>query len=251
MKNLLVTILFVLITTFSFGQKKAGCTGYQDHRNIIKTNITSLAFRNYEIQYERVLSKKLSINLNYGFIPEGTIPMLDTFEPFIDDPDAMDVLNKVQMKQMNAIAELRFYLGKGYGKGFYLAPFYDYSKYTINGFDIEYEDDTMTTQSLTTDGSINGNTFGLLIGTQFNLGKSFVLDWWIIGPHYGFGKGDIVGDSSRPLSETEQQAIRDEINNLDIPMVRYESTVTSEGVELKLDGPWAGIRAGLSLGFRF
>jgi hypothetical protein len=34
--------------------------------------------------------------------------------------------------------EVRFYLGKGYGKGFYIAPFYRNLKYDITGVNFTY-----------------------------------------------------------------------------------------------------------------
>jgi len=39
--------------------------------------------------------------------------------------------------------------------------------------------------------------------------------------------------------------------DLGIPIVEYEITTTANGAKIKLDGPWAGLRSGLSFGYRF
>jgi len=52
-------------------------------------------------------------------------------------------------------------------KGFYLAPFYRNSKLSLEGVSFDYEDELGTPSSIKAKGSINGNTVGLLIGSQF------------------------------------------------------------------------------------
>ncbi len=41
------------------------------------------------------------------------------------------------------------------------------------------------------------------------------------------------------------------IKDLDIPLTDKTVIVTANGANVKLDGPWGGIRAGLSLGIKF
>src|SRR5690606_3365476 len=100
------------------------------------------------------------------------------------------------------------------------------------------------------DGKITGLTGGLMIGAQWKLSKLVYLDWWILGVHYGTSDGEINGRKS--LSPMEQDAIRDELENLeDLPLVDVTTTVDGQGAKAKFSGPWGGLRAGLSIGFRF
>jgi hypothetical protein len=92
-----------------------------------------------------------------------------------------------------------------------------------------------------------------MIGAQWFLGesKNWVLDWWIIGAHYGASKGDFNAKTSRTLNAIEQQELKKQLEDLDIPLVDYTVTVNSNGAAMKVDGPWAGLRTGLSFGYRF
>ena len=225
---------------------------YQAKKNIVKLSLTSLAFRNIHLQYERVLNKRISVSLSFSTIFEGEIPLLGSVESSINDARSFDKIKDVSLSYYSVTPEVRFYLGKkGFGKGFYLAPFYRNSKLTLDGVSFEYENDASGTSTIKAKGSISGNTVGLLIGSQFNLGKSVVLDWWIVGPHYGSGSGSLNGKNSEPFSAVERNALQTELNELDLPFVDETTEVSAQDIKVLFSGPWGGVRAGLSLGFRF
>ena len=69
--------------------------------------------------------------------------------------------------------------------------------------------------------------------------------------HYGAGNGNFRVDSSRPLTPADQKELKDYITKLDIPLVKYETATDANGATVKMDGPWAGLRAGLIFGYRF
>jgi len=223
---------------------------YQSRKNLVKFNFTGLLLKNYQFQAERVLNKTFSLGLSYGFIPEGGIPWIDNIGDLVDDEELMNTLGDATVSYSAISPEVRIYLGKGYGKGFYIAPFYRHSSYSFGNVNIEFETD-FSTRELAMDGDLKGNTFGLLLGTQFNLGNRLVLDWWILGPHYGGSKGNFKGIADQPLSGEEQDALLEELESLDIPLVDTAYTVDANGATMAIDGPFAGIRAGFSLGLRF
>jgi hypothetical protein len=140
---------------------------------------------------------------------------------------------------------------KGYGRGFYIAPFFRNANYAGGNLLFNYNDDNDVEQSITLSGDIKANTVGLLLGAQWSLSKFFVLDWWIIGPHYGKSNGELIGNSSRTLTPNEQEEIRQNLEDFDIPMVKKTVTVSANGAKMVVDGPWAGVRAGISLGIKF
>ena len=100
-------------------------------------------------------------------------------------------------------------------------------------------------------GKLTSNTGGLLLGTQSSFGKHVVLDISILGPHYGSGSGVFSGIPSKPLTMIEQDDLRSQLEDIDLPLTEKKITVNANSASLKLDGPWAGIRFAISLGVRF
>lgn len=224
----------------------------QEKKNIIKTNVTAFAFRNVNLSYERAIKKWLSINVGMGVVPSGGVPFLKSF---IGDEDQQ--FTDLNVGLTNITIEPRFYLGQGYGKGFYFAPYYRYSSLNANDFvyNYKYEDPNGNVQEIPLDvsGKTSANSAGLMVGAQFFLGKndSWVLDWWIAGAHYGSGKGDFVAKSRFALNQDQQNQLQNDINNLDVPVIDYTVTTNTNGANVNVDGPWAGLRTGLSVGYRF
>ncbi len=242
MKKLLLLLPFAVMS-FAHAQEK---------KNIVKTNVTAYAFRNINLSYERSINQWFSINAGFGSMPQGDIPFLKSF---LGDSDKE--FSNIQAGLTNFTIEPRFYLGDGYGKGFYLAPYYRYTSFTADNFVYTYETNDPingpTDIPLNVSGKATANSVGLMLGVQFFLGKSknWVLDWWIVGAHYGTGNGDFVGKSNRLLSPEEQHAIATDLEDINIPLIKYEVQTNANGVTIKLDGPWAGLRSGLSFGYRF
>ena len=217
-------------------------------KNIIKTNLTAYSFRNVNLTYERALAKWFSVSVGYANMGKGDIPMKSLIPA-----DAKDDFQDIQIGNSSFTLETRFYVGKqGYGKGFYIAPYYRNTNFKTDNFTYELDANGQTIP-VKISGNAKGNSAGLLIGAQWFLGKkkNWALDWWILGAHYGSGKGDFRGNSSRPLTADEQAILKSELEGLDIPLVEYTTKVDANGASINLDGPWAGLRSGLSFGYRF
>lgn len=222
--------------------------------NIVKMNLPALVFNNYSFQYERMLGKRFSAAIGFSTRPMSNIPFNEKIADAIsdeEDDDVKDIVEKTKIGSMTITPEIRWYLGKGYGRGFYLAPYYRYSKFQTEDVYVNYTDDTNNEQEIKLSGDITASSFGLMLGAQWMLSKHISLDWWIVGGHFGTSKGDVVGVSSRALSPNEQQQIREELEDIELPSGDMDVTVTANRATVKLDDPWAGLRAGLSLGFRF
>lgn len=220
--------------------------------NFIKLNLTSIALNNYSFQYERVLTKSISFAIGYRFMPESNIPFKSQLLSEVGDDETSEfILNNSKISNMAITPEIRFYLGKGHGRGFYIAPYYRYTKFKTDQFYFEYTDDQGDDQNFKLTGDISSHSGGVMFGAQWELGKYICLDWWILGGHFGTSKGELSGISSTPLSPTEQAEIHDILEDFEIPLVDTEVSVNSNKATMKLDGPWAGIRAGVSLGIKF
>ena len=260
---LLITAFFFFITFQLNAQTKTVKPDNTDSKsakksthqlNFIKTNLTGIVFKNYSLQYERVLTRKFSFAIAFRTMPSTTIPFKNKIISLIGTNDSItkQTIEKLRLSNIAITPEFRLYLSKkGFGKGFYIAPFYRYAKFKTNDLVFTYEDNLNVKSTINLSGDLTSNTGGLLFGVQKFLGKHICLDFWLFGPHYGSGVGKFSGVSSKPLTQQEQDDLRQQLEGLDIPLTNKTVTVTANGASLKLDGPWAGIRSGFSIGVKF
>ncbi|MEQ7801692.1 DUF3575 domain-containing protein [Pedobacter sp. ASV1-7] len=255
-------LLLISFTICTLGTVKAQeSTTEEDGKNLVKWNVPAVALKNYSFQYERAIGKKMSVALGVRFAPKSNIPFSSQLEKAIDDPETWNSIKDFKTGNIAITPEFRYYMGKGVFRGFYVAPFVRYAKYNAEvpfNFEVEFEDPGNPGNFFTKEeqiflsGDVTTLTGGLMIGAQWKLSKLVYLDWWILGGSYGTSSGNISGKSKNPLDNDEQQALRDALADLDeLPLVKTKYTVDSEGAKVDFDGPWASIRAGLSIGFRF
>jgi hypothetical protein len=223
--------------------------------HIVKMNLPAIFINNYSFQYEYVVSRKISLALNTRLMPVSKIPFQSAFtqDVNVDDPSINNTLDLLRLSNVAVTPELRYYFSKkGYGQGFYVAPFFRYARYKIDDLQFEFDDTELdTTYMIKLGGDLKTQTFGLLLGAQWNLGKHIVLDWWILGPQFGSSRGSITGNTDFTMDASLQQSLRQEMDKVEIPFTKKEVTVTNNSAALDLTGPWAGIRAGILLGIRF
>ncbi len=261
-KNLVLIILafFLFIATNVTAQEKDGLPMESNvetpGRNMIKVNVTSLALKNFSLQYERAIARKISVGLGVRYMPEGSLPFKSIAKDYLKtdglDDDITKQIDNFRLGNFALTPEMRFYMGKEVFRGFYIAPFARYATFNVNFPFILKGTDTNnqpTSERIDLIGNLNTIAGGILFGAQWKLGKQIYLDWSIMGPHYGKATGIITGKKN--LTQEEQDELRSQLANLDIPFVKFESKVDANGAEVKVDGPWAGIRAGISIGFRF
>lgn len=234
-------------TATVFSQTDSLTNTSKPKRHFFKVNLAGISING---QYEWAFAKRFSIAVGYRALPQGKMP----FRKLIPATDATtrESLDNLIFSSSSLTPEIRFYTGKkGYGRGFYLSPFYKKAEYKAKGLGIDYVKDNGTTGTMNMNGSIKGETWGLLLGAQWALGKHFCLDWQILGPHIGRSSGGLFGVSTNPLSISEQADMRQSLQDINIPFTEETVTVDASRSNLELRGPWAGIRAGVSLGFRF
>ena len=236
------------------GKKPAAKNEDKHKMNIVKVNLMAIALKNYSFQYERVLTKKISIALGVRTMPTGSLPFQNTFADQLaeDDPDLAANIKDLKVGNFAITPEVRFYLNKkGYGRGFYIAPYYRFAKFNSEELPITYDGDGNTTKNIKLKGDMTTHSGGLMIGAQWHLGKVVTLDWWIVGAHYGTSNGTLNGTPSSPLSANEQTDIKNTIEALDLPLTKITAEVSANNIKAIIDGPWGGVRAGLSIGIRF
>jgi len=195
----------------------------------------------------------VSLALSGRIMPASSIPMKQLIKEKVlleDNELVTDILNQVDFSNYAVTPGLRIYLGrKGYGHGFYVAPYYRYAKYKMHPATVTYEADE--TYQVRVSGELTAHTGGLLLGSQWHLGKSISLDLWIAGPAIGGGSGSITGVSDQALSGETQDELRAYLEDIDLPFAREKVWVHANGARIDLTGSWAGLRTGILLALRF
>ncbi len=222
-------------------------------KSFIKINLTGIPLKNYSLQFERVVSRKISFAVSLRTMPSSSIPFQKLVLNKVDknDPETREAIESFRLSNFAFTPEMKLYLSKrGYGRGFYIGFYYRYAKFTTNNLLFEVEDSPGVTRKLDFSGTMSANTGGVLFGAQWPIGKSFSLDLMILGPHYGSGNGLLSTTTSPPLTANEQNDLKADLESIEIPFTRKTVTVNANGGTLKLNGPWAGIRSGISFGVR-
>ena len=121
-KFIIILLLFPLIT------KSQSLIG---GKNIIKTNIFGDAISNFNLTYERSLLKKMSFSVGVRYMPKMGMPQFvkDKVESTIDNKNVR--ISDFQMGNFAITPEVRFYLGRGKMRGFYIAPYVRYASFDL------------------------------------------------------------------------------------------------------------------------
>lgn len=240
-KLVLMAIIGAFTVQIGFAQTQTPKKTVDSGKNLLKVNLPSFALRTIAVQYERAIGKNISLGLGYRTMSKGALP----FGSYLNEID--EQLGSLQVGNYAITPEIKFYMGKGLFKGFYIAPFMRIAKYNAS---IDYEFQVNgTIQKIPLSGELKTVTGGLLLGAQWRVAKKIYLDWSIIGPQYGKVNGKLIGEKA--LNAQEQQELREELNGIDLPVVKITSTVDAKGATVDFKGPWAGIRANIGIGYRF
>ena len=258
--NKIIIALLIFLSINTNAQKLIG------GNNIVKSNLSADALQNYNITFERSLNHFMSISASYSTMPKRNIPLQSLAKKFFDNSninfDNFKIAN-------NAVTfESRFYLGLQKMSGIYIAPYarfgnmeldvpinykYTYTPAPVNGI-------TLPSQTVSTSANLNGTirsqSIGAYFGLQYQLLTKLVLDFWIIGGHYGSSNGKLEAGlpSNTPsyISTPALNALKLAIDQTKTNPYKLSTSISGNSIITDTAGPWAGIRgAGLTLGLRF
>lgn len=239
MKKIIFLLFF--IPQMLFAQKKS----------VLKTNLCGLAINNYNLIYERSLTKKISFSLGYRKMSKDVLPYKSELQSQFKNKDINFDIFKLGNEAITT--ELRLYLGKHRMKGFYFAPYGRYANFDLT-FPIKFSD-SVDVNPVQMEGKISSYSVGLMMGIQCNLSKRLVFDFWLLGGHYGKSKGSLTASNINPeLSKEDQDNLQKSLSDLkDAGPFSFEGKVTSStSATLSSTGPWIGLRTlGITLGYRF
>ncbi len=246
--------LFLLMVTSLNSLTAQSLNSTSDKNNVIKLNIPALFFTNFSFQYETKTTRKSSFAVAVRYRPAGKIPFESKVEDWVNDNSIK--VDLARIGNVGITPEYRFYLSKkGALQGFYIGPFISFNHY-FGDVPVNYSDyvnNASVEKTAVFKGSTNAFTAGFQLGAQWKLSDQLSLDWWIVGPNYGFSRGNF--DFVASLNDIEQISLQYELEKIQqtIPLITVEpEKPTASGAAFKVKGPWAGIRAfGINVGYRF
>jgi len=251
-------VLAGLILPFSLIKAQDAEPSVKPGKNIFKVNLSAVALSHYSFQYERVVSKKQSFAIGFGFSPSVDLPFKkDLSDQFGGNSDAARAIETTKFTKITITPEYRFYVGKRDApEGFYIAPFARYVTMDLS------QDYTFTPKSgnlhlAHIDGKLSGYGGGLMFGAQWLLGKQkrVSIDWWIAGAFFGsFTDGDFHGTDPEmdELDADDRADLENDIESVDLPLWTVDATIGDFFIDAKLNGTFYGARVmGICIGFRF
>jgi hypothetical protein len=159
-------------------------------KNVVKWNVSSVAFNNVYLTYERVIEKKFSVNLGVGYVPTSLLMVTG----FVPDVKSGDFTRESPLKNMNMTGysitpEFRFYtsLIKESPRGLYLAAYLRHSNYDLSyqnyayNYKDEFDNNISKIANINFESSISSIGGGLMLGHQWIIGQHFSIDLWILG----------------------------------------------------------------------
>ncbi len=234
-------------------------------KQVIKLSLSQLIFTNFSFQYEYAFHKNMSGALGLSFLLPRSIPGYFFKAPTDANTSGYSLPN---FGGWAITPEFRFYPGAKVNHqaphGFYFAPYFRYAKYTLKANYTDVGTNASTgapyDNHYAVKASYYGHTIGLMIGSQWIIGKHFSIDWWIVGAGAGRAKFSIEGtstDANTNLSSADQAQLNSDISGSMSDLGSFGKgtvvvTTTSNSAKVVVSGlPMLSVRAGLTLGFAF
>lgn len=231
-----------------------GSSSFNEKRNIIKLNATSLILSNVNLQYERLLGDKTSVALGVRYMPGRGLPFSSLIADAIrteDNDMTSDILKSFSISGFAITPEFRYYFRQA-GKGLYIAPFVRYEGYKMAS-DFHLEMEGGRAYDIRFDGQYSNIGAGLMLGSQFKLSNSLSLDWFIVGPYAGTQKLDINARDFVIAEEDYDEFVRD-FDDLRINTFGFktEVEVSRTHTRIQMNSISAFVRAaGINICYRF
>lgn len=254
--RLLVFLLLFLSSFYGFSQQK----------NAIKFNIAGPLSQTYSLQYERMLTKKISFNNTFFYRQKSLIPFgvqADTLAKrygvgLTGIKFNYIFMNEARIGVKGYAPELRFYLGKKKNRPFValFGQYEDFGMAVPASLAVLYKGlvvDVKTPVNFT----FNTLSGGLLIGKQWKWNRVGV-DLVVIGPRFGKAKAFYAVAQTEllsKLSEDERVYLKDKITErFGLSGEYFSLDIAGEKAEIKSikPVPYLGIRGlGLNLSYSF
>lgn len=172
-------------------------------------------------------NKSLSLLVN---IPRGTkIPSYIAED--VDVVSGESVKNR--FTNFGATLENRFYIGREEPRGFYLAPYVRYNRFTVSREIEKTSNGSITTIA----GSLGGVGLGGAAGVQFRMGQHMTMDITFVGLDLKWMRGTFRYKTNDP--ENDIASFRDQVQASlkDIPVIGSQLAAAIDGDQVKVHTP--------------
>lgn len=239
---------------------------FSQQKNAIKFNVAGPLTQTYSLQYERILTKKISFNNTFFYRQKSLIPFGNQVDTLVKRYGVgltgikfkYIFMNEAKVGVKGYAPELRFYLGKKKNRPF-VALFEQYEDFDMAvpaSLSVLYKGlivDVKTPVNFT----FNTLSGGLLIGKQWKWNR-MGLDLVVIGPHFGKAKAFYAVAQTEllsKLSEAEKMYLKDKIiERFGLSGQYFALDIAGEKAEIKSVKPipYLGIRGlGVNLSYSF
>ena len=251
MKRIYASLALALLTFSAFAQ--TGNDEADFAKNKVKLNLFALPLKNFSLQYERGLTENMSVCLGLRLQPKGGLPFRSSISNAFDEEDttAQDLIDNVKASSWGITPEFRYYFGKKPLSGFYLAPYVRVGGNSLEWtYSFRMDDGNM--KRVDFNGKINSVYAGLLLGAQWHVAESFVIDWWIAGPSYGSMNIKLEANTDMTdLSADDRRDLEESLDGIGYGGHELETDINDNGVRVKGKLPMFGLRTGLCIGYTF
>jgi hypothetical protein len=247
----------IMIVFIGLGSSKSFAQDNKDsslrtYKNVLRYNLSGALLFGFDkyvvLGYERVLSPKKSISVNFGTAALPKIVSLVT--------DSFQTSKEGSRKGYNLSIDYRFYLAKENKfeapRGLYIGPYYSYNHYE-NEKEWTHKKNGISS-AIMTKGDFNIHTFGFELGYQLLLWKRFSVDMVLVGPGVGFYKYKASYNANTNLSSGEKEQLFDAMQQLleqKFPGMNYvfsDEKINADGVLKTRD---IGYRYIVHIGYAF
>jgi uncharacterized protein DUF3575 len=207
--HLFCLLICLFAVQFSVAQTDSSQIVYP-YKNVVRYNLSGALLFGFDsyivVGYERVLSPRRSISVNFG---KASMPKLIEIST-----DSFNVKKDKKRTGYNISVDYRFYLAKENKftapRGVYIGPYYSYNHFeTENQWDYK---NSSTNTSVQTTSDLNIHTIGFELGYQFIFWKRLALDLVMVGPGVGFY--DYKAKINSNIDPAKKQQILDGLEQL-------------------------------------
>ncbi|WP_341227441.1 DUF3575 domain-containing protein [uncultured Arcticibacterium sp.] len=229
-----------------------------DFKNSLKVNASGLVTGIISVNYERALTPNLSFANSFIYRPQKSIPFGEEFDKLakkhgigitgVDFEYIFVDLAQIGVKSLSP--ELKYYFGDKRNR-FFISVFGQFENFEAlvpASLEARYDGTVYTLDKVPINFDIKAISGGLMVGKQFKLGERFVLDFILVGPHFGGAKSVYAKVETSILSrldESDRAYLEDKIvDRFKLSDSYFDVTVGEERAEINAikTVPYLGIR---------
>lgn len=225
--------------------------------NVIKMGVAGIGYGDFSLGYERKITPKSSLNVNFGWVLPKVSFVEDRFMTDMSSVDALPTGLLDVTRLFHASADYRFYLGnKEAPRGFYLAPYFRYWNFWLVMTDL-IDNENQGEDYYLVSARISSAGIGIQMGYQWIISDVITVDWYFMGfgAEYVMPKLTYQNVAYAIKGGFDYNTITDDIegslDGLGYFQNKLKMKANSDNLTVRCPVFLPGIKTGLSIGFAF